>query len=394
MRITPRSIAVWFGIPVLSIAVIGGLVYVTRPSPTIVIKLAPTISDHISTNGSTTVVTGLDGKVIERHVPYADRGIGHQFFRPDGSIRETTEHYPPNPGQTSLVLKSKGTFSEDGKGTLLLGEFYRPTGKLWFTLKDLGTDDKVEETYFFNDGWRFSTTVRKKGETHRGTRTYFHRTGNIWAKETFESNSEKTLEVFDATGKRLLYKLNVLGYQEEVDGFRSNTYGRLYTFYNEEGKATHRQWMNNWWNGQLQIQGMLQYTQVLDTSTATVLKTIEVEDTDLLMKVKTVSYSSGARKELRMTGPGVKRLALEKFDVNGTIKEKQLEIGTVSYELDASAVRIDHPESARVYDSFDLKLLMRADEKELRDRRIQSQAEDRAVFGPRDDSDPVKWYHK
>ncbi len=394
MRITPRSIAIWLGVTALSaVALIGVLTFLARPKPPIVIKLEPTIADHISTFGAIRTVTGLDGKVIERHVPYADKGIGHQFFRPDGTVRETSEHYPPQQGATALVLKSKGIFSEDGK-VLALGEFYRPSGKLWFTLKDLGSDDKLEETYFFEDGWKFSTTIRKKGETHRGTRTYYHRTGIVWAKETFEGNSEKVLEVFDATGKRLLFKLNVLSYQEEVDGFRSNTYGRLYTFYNEEGKATHRQWMNNWWNGQLQVHGMLQYTQVLDTSTGSVVKTIEVDDSDLLMKVKNISYSSGARKEIRMTGPGVKRLGLEKFDVNGTTKEKMLEIGTVSYEMTAASVRLDHAESARVYDNFDLSLLMRANDKDFRDRRTQSQAEDRAVFGPRDDSDPVKWYHK
>lgn len=379
--------------------VLAGVVALNTLRPArqpIVVRIEPTDTDEITAHGTITKVKAPDGTVLEIHTPYADGSIGHQYFRPDGTLRETKEHYPPRNGTNDQLLKSKSTWAADGK-TFEYGEAYRPDGSLWFSYKDL-PDNKREETFYFAGGYKFSNATKVKGQSALET-TYYHQTGNIWAVEQHErtqwgSYNEKVLTVYDSSGKRKLYKVNQVGYNETVDGFTPGSYGRLVTFYNEDGKRTHRQWCNTWWNSFLNLQGNLVSVSVFDTNTDTVSKTIEVDDGGQNVKVKSLSYASGAKKVLRDFGT-IRKVSLEKFTIQGQLKERFLLMGTVSYEIDASGVRTDHVDAERLYESIDtVHLARQPNEVDFQTRRTQSQAESRGLLGPRDDSDPVKWYHK
>lgn len=368
-----------------------------RPAkPTIVVRIEPSDTDEITAHGTITKVRAPDGTVLEIHTPYADGSVGHQYFRPDGTLRETKEHYPQASGSNDLVLKSKASWAADGK-TFEYGEAYRPDGSLWFSYKDL-PDNKREETFYFAGGYKFSSATKIKGQSALET-TYYHQNGNIWAVEQHErtqwgSYNEKVLTVYDASGKRKLYKVNQVGYNETVDGFTPGSYGRLVTFYNDDGKRTHRQWCNTWWNSFLNLQGNIISVSVFDTNTDTVTKTIEVDDSGQNVKVKSVSYASGAKKVLRDFGT-IRKVSLEKLTVQGQLKERFLLTGTVLYEIDASGVRKDHEDAERVYETIDtIHLSRQPSETDFQSRRTQSQGESRGVLGPRDDSDPVKWYHR
>lgn len=367
-----------------------------RPvKPPIVVRIVPSDTDEITAHGTISKVKAPDGTVLEIHTPYPDGSVGHQYFRTDGTLRETREHYPQR-DNSEPVLKSKSTWATDGK-TFEYGEAYRPDGSLWFSHRDL-PDNKREEVFYFTGGYKFSSAIKVKGQSALET-TYFHPTGNIWAVEQHErsqwgSYSEKVLTIFDASGKHKLYKVNQVGYNETVDGFTPGGYGRLVTFYNDDGKRTHRQWCNNYWNSFLGSQGNLLSVSVFDTNTDTVSRTIEVDDGGQNVKLKTLTYASGAKKVFRDFGK-MRTVSLEKLTVQGQVKERFLVMGTVSYELDAGGVRTDHDDSERLYESVDTILLARnPGETDFRDRRTQSQAENRSVLGPRDDSDPVKWYHR
>jgi len=391
-----RTLAYAAASAVALIAVLGAGFWFSSSPPPIVIRIDPSDRDEISTFGTIKYVYSLDGKtVLEKHIPYSDGGTGHQLFREDGTLRETTEHWPQRDVSSALVLKSKGTWSKDGK-RLELGEAYRPDGSLWFTVKDLG-DDKREETFYFADGWKFSSSIKKKGESKQLT-TYFHRNGNVWAEELHEktqwgSYNEKTLTVFDPSGKQKLYKVDQVSYNDEIDGFKPGAWGRLITYYNADGKATHRQWCNSYWNSFLGTQGNLILVHVFDTTTGTVKRTIEVEDGGENVKLKTVGEPSGVKRVFRDFGT-MKKLSLEKLTVQGQVKERFLVSGTCAYEVDAKGVRTDHEDAERVYENIDLALLTRPTEDDIKERRTASQAENKGVLGPRDDSDPVKWYHK
>jgi hypothetical protein len=379
-----------------SITVFAATQFLRPAQPALVIRIDPSDTDEITAHGTITRVKAPDGTVLEIHTPYSDGGVGHQYFRADGTLRETKEHYPVRSGSSEGVLKSKGTFAADGK-KLELGEAFRPDGSLWFTIKDLG-DDKREETYYFPDGWKFSSNILKKGQTSLET-TYFHRNGNVWATEEHErtqwgSYNEKVLNVFDASGKHKLYKVNQVGYNETVDGFNPGNWGRLVTFYNSEGKRSYRQWSNNYWNSFLGTQGNLLTVHVFDTSTDTISKTYEIDDGGQNVKVKSVSHASGAKKVFRDFGT-TRKVSLEKFNIQGQVKERFLVQGTCSYEIDAAGVRIEHEDAERIFETIDTAHLARqVGEIEFREKRTQSQAESKGILGARDDSDPVKWYHK
>lgn len=388
-------------IAALTVAVIAALfaagVYLRSTPKRIVVTVDPPDREEITTFGAIRYVFGPDGKtVVEKHIPYAGGGEGHQYFRADGTLRETTEDYPVRQGSTEVVLKARGTWSADGK-TLELGQAYRPNGSLWFTLKDLG-GETLEETIYFADGWKFSTAVRKKGESLRKT-TYFHRNGNVWAEEIHEktqwnSYNEKNLIVFDASGKRKLFKIDQVGWNQTVDGFSAgNSSGRLVTFYNDAGKPAYRQWCNTWWNWHIQLQGNLLAVHILDETTGHMVKTIEVDESGDTTKLKAVSFPSGARKVFRDSG-SLRKVSIEKLTVQGQPRERFFVQGTCTYELDAQGLRTDHADSERLYETIDLLHLSRPAELELKESRTQAQAENRSVLGPRDDSDPVKWYHR
>lgn len=381
-----------------AVALVGSVVIfgVLRPAkPPIVVRLEPSDSDEITAHGTIKKVWAVDGTLIEMHTPYTDGSVGHRYFRADGTLRETTEYYPQRDA-AEPVLKSRATWSADGK-TIEVGEVFRTDGSLWFTDKNLG-DDKREITYYFADGWKFYSKIVQPDEKVRTT-TYFHRNGNRWVVEEKEksqsgSYSEKHLTTYDATGQTRLFKTTQVGWQETVDGFKASSSGQLITHYNADGKRTHRQWGNTWWNSFLDAYGNLSQVHVFDTNTDTVVKTIEVDESGPVVKLKSVSRASGENKVFRDFG-SMKKVSLEKLTIQGQLKERFFVQGTLTYEIDGAGVRTEHEDAEGIYETIDLGWLTRPPgDIEFKERRTQSQAESKGSLGARDDSDPVKWYHR
>ncbi len=376
-----------------------GAVFALLPkrSQTIVINVAPPEREDITSFGTVKVVYAQDGTtVLERHIPYSDGGLGHQFYRPDGTLKETAEHYPLRSGASQPVLKSKSTWSNDGK-SIQTGEVYRPDGSLWFTFKDLG-NGRRQDTNYFKDGWKFSQSEFSPTDSKREI-VYYQRNGQVWAKEVQERNyssyfNERSMTVFDPTGARMLFKTVNVGWNETVDGFNpGNASGKLVTFYNESGKPSHRQFYNNYWNSYLNASGTMLMVQVFD-QWGSVNKTFDVDETNDTVKIKTSSKPDGSRKVFRDFGKNIRRLSIEKITVQGQPLERFLQIGTCSWELDSSFTKTEHEDTDRVYDIFDIAHFAAPNEQDLREKRTASLAENRGVLGLRDDTDPVKWYHK
>ncbi|MDZ4833574.1 MAG: hypothetical protein SGJ27_07315 [Candidatus Melainabacteria bacterium] len=388
-------VATALGLAFIALVGVTVLLLPQKPPP-IVINVKPPERDEITYFGvAKTVFAQDDVTILEKHTPYSDGGVGHLINHPDGTIKETAEHYPLRAGASQAVLKSKSTWSADGK-SVKSGEVYRPDGSLWFTYKDLGSG-KRQDTFYFKDGWKFSQSEFKPDDKEKET-TYYHPGGNVWGKEvqekSYTSYSEKTLTVFDATGNIKLCKSEVVPWKTTVDGFDpGTTSGKLVSYYNQDGKRTYRQFYNSNWNWSFQIQGCLQVVHVYDRFES-LKKTYEVEDAQDTVKLKTTSKPDGARKVFRDTGKFIRRVSIEKVNVQGQPKERFLQIGTCSYELDAAAARTEYEDTERVYDIYEIAYFARPAEQELRDRKTESQAESRGVLGLRDDTDPVKWYHK
>lgn len=392
-----RSILIATGIS-LSVVLLaaGGFVYLTRQPPRIVINVEPPERDEITSFGTVRYVYAQDGTtVLEKHTPYPDGGVGHLFNRPDGTLKETAEHYPLRAGTSQAVLKSKSTWSADGK-SLQTGEVYRPDGSLWFTYKDLG-NGRRQDTFYFRNGWKFSQVEYNPSDSTKET-VYYQPNGNVWAKEVqdrqYSYYSDKTLTMYDAAGTTMVSKSEAVGWQQTVDGFSagSNT-GRLVSYYSADGKRLFRQFYNSSWNWYLQTQGSLAQVDVYETW-GTIKKTYEVDDSQDTVKLKTSYKPDGSRKVFRDFGKNIRKVSIEKVDVQGQPKERFLQLGTCSYELDASSLRTEHEDGDRVYDIFDLTYFAQPKEQELRAKKTEAQAESRGVLGPRDDTDPVKWYHK
>lgn len=378
--------------------VAGGFALLTRRSPPIVINVEPPERDEITSFGTVRLVYAQDGiTVLEKHTPYPDGGVGHVFNRPDGTLKETAEHYPVRAGSSQAVLKSKSTWSADGK-SLESGEVYRPDGTLWFTYKNLG-NNRRQDAFYFKNGWKFSQSEYSPSDSTKET-VYFQLNGNVWAKEVKEKSggssyySDKTLTLFDAAGTTMVSKTEAVGWNQTVDGFNPGTNsGKLVSYYNADGKRQFRQFYNSSWNWYLQAQGSLTTVNVYD-QWGDIKKTYEVEDSQDTVKLKTSSKPDGSRKVFRDFGKNIRKVSIEKVNVQGQPKERFLQLGTCSWELDASAVRTEHEDTDRVYDIFDLAYFAQPKEQELQARKTEANAESRGVLGPRDDTDPVKWYHK
>lgn len=365
-----------------------------HPDPPIV-QIQPSERDEVSSFGTIKYVYALDGTTIaEKHIPYADGSLGHQFYREDGTLRETTEHYPQRDG-AAAVLKARANWSRDGK-RLESGEVFRPDGSLWLAVKEID-DSSREESFYFADGWKFFSRVKRQSESSQVMR-YFHRNGNLWAEvrmavTQWASTEDKTTMVFDASGKRKLFEIHNLNYGEQANGFNPGESGRLVTYFDENGKPTHRQWGNTWWNSYLQMQGQLKLVHILGYA-GSVDKTIEVDDSGQMLRIKSVKEASGATRVFRDFGLNTRKIALEKFLVQGQPKERFLLMGTIAYEIDKQGTRTDYDDNEKKFETVDLTCLTRPDDASLQERRTAAQAEDRSILGARDDSDPVKWYHK
>lgn len=368
------------------------------PPPRIVVQVDPPEEEEITSFGTVRTVYSQDGKtVIEKHIPYRDGSSGHQFFRPDGTLRETKEEYPARQGKPTQT-KAKATWSEDGK-SLAFGEVFRANGSLWFTVKLLPNGDR-EETFYFPDGWRFSTSLRK-GSSKDQTLTFLRKDGSTWAKEQATLNywnnpDTKRLEVYDAMGKEVVFSTHPLSMNEKVDDFVAPSYGRLVRFY-AGGKLAYQQWWGNNWNSFLSQSGSLQFIEVFDSSSYyqdEVLKTIFVEDAGEFVKLKEVIFADGSKRIFRNFGGNLQQQALETVLVNGQPKQRKLELGTLSVEIDKQGTRVEHDAAEGIYETLDAVQLARPDEMELQLKRSQAQAENKQVLGPRDDRDPCKWYHR
>ncbi len=376
---------------------LGWVVMHRPPKARVVVQVNPPEEEEITTFGTVRTVYSQDGKtVIEKHTPYRDGATGHQYFRADGTLKQTKEDYPLRQGKPTQ-MKAKADWSEDGK-TLTSGEVYRPNGSLWFTVKRMPNNDRVE-TFFFPDGWRFSTLVSKSGSGEQEM-TFFRKDGSTWAKEVQTRNqwfsvSTQRLEFYDATGKELLWSSHPMTMNEKLDGFVAPSYGKLVRFYSG-GTLTHQQWWDNSWNSLLSQSGSLKFVEVFESDgfTNDLAKTIVVEDAGALVKLKEVQFANGGKRVFRNFGGNLKQIPLEKVLVNGQPKERKIELGTLSAEIDKQGTRVEHDTAEQIYETLDAAQLARPDEQELTDKRSQSQAENKSVLGPRDDRDPCKWYHR
>lgn len=387
------------GFTVVGLFLTGAAVLLLSEKPVpIVINVEPQEYDEITSFGAARTVYAHDGTtVLEKHTPYADGGLGHVFNRPDGTLKETAEHYPLRAGASTPVLKSKSTWSEDGK-SIVSGEVYRPDGTLWFTYKNLG-NNRRQDTFYFRDGWKFSQSEYNPADPTKET-SYFHRSGNLWAKEVGEKSygtyfNEKSMILYDdSTPTRMVTKTEAVGWNQTVDGFSAGSNsGKLVSYYDADSKRIYRQFYTSGWNWYLQAQGTLKVVDVYD-QWGNVKKTYEVEDSQDTVKLKTSSKPDGSFKVFRDFGANIRKISIEKVDVQGQPKERFLQLGTCVTEQDGSGVQTEHADSDRVYDIFDLVYFAQPKEQELRLKKTESQAESRGVLGTRDDTDPVKWYHK
>lgn len=413
-RIIAISLALAF---LLAVGSVVAYVVLHRETPqAVTVNIDPQDIHNATSNGAIEVKFFEDGVTVkERHIPYADGSQGHQFYRPDGTLRRTTEHYPPARPNAEPTIKAEAEWSDDGK-RMVEGRIYRTDESLW-TVRKVDSTGKQTEDYFFSDGWHFKTTVSQSGSTGAADITYHQRDGKLWAKEnvvlgTYHRVETRWLEVMDSLGTHPVYRVDFLKAGETAGNFTApedpsngsggyyyyygyNSTGQLYTLFDSSGRAVARQWYGNrymyWGHG---IDKGLSFVETLNPYNGVAVNRYVVEDGGEEVVLEETHLHDGSVRTYKTYSSFTQKHLLKEFDYYGTKRTRSLVLSDLDSTKLPDGTIVDATEDG-IMEKVDHQLFNLPQASEVLEKmKLLSQSEDQTPLGPRDDNDPVKWYRR
>lgn len=168
-----------------------------------------------------------DGTKVSMRIDYRDGSSKEEFYRPDGTLKETKEFH-------AVVDKLKSVTEYDARGEPVSRESYRINGILESKTEFL-KDGSQKVTTFRIDGKRLhSESIERKDGTK--STTYYRKDGTtLWAKAEWANSREVVVEYFDSNGVHV-----------QTRALDSNN--RDITVFDPSGKALYKQYWDGYWN--------------------------------------------------------------------------------------------------------------------------------------------------
>lgn len=235
-------------------------------SRTLVVQVPNTEKRELTPAGLVRKVYDFEGHLVEHHYPYQDGGYAHVIYRADGTVAETLEEYPIQPGASAPIRKSEATFAPDGK-TVLLGKAYRLDGSLRMVRRASADGRWLDEDYLPGGRLAFKSERNPdgswlitcfRGDGTRDSIVHVERVKGSPDSEAAVFGEEpeprvRSIEGFDQTGQTRIWRQIFAQEGENLDSFqplfnapdaskKTTEAGRLVYFYGDDQKVSHRQW--------------------------------------------------------------------------------------------------------------------------------------------------------
>lgn len=191
-------------------------------------------------------IYGADGVTeIEMQIEYADGRMGYQYFRKDGSLKESKETHPG--GRT---VKHHALYAADGK-TVIAEEKYRIDGTKETEYK-LQADGSKQTTTYRLDGKGLVSVEVVAADSSKVT-THYRKDGTtLWAIVKAPVNGQRQIEYYGETTGKL----------EHVRVYRADN-GMDVTVYRADGTVSHKQsWKQDyagWWYRSYSLEHVIEY---------------------------------------------------------------------------------------------------------------------------------------
>lgn len=191
-------------------------------------------------------IYGADGVTeIEMQIEYADGRMGYQYFRKDGTLKESKETHPG--GRT---VKHHALYAADGT-TVIAEEKYRIDGTMETEFKQLPDGSKRTASYRL-DGKTLGS-VEVIGADSSKVTTYYRKDGTtLWAVVKIPVNGLREIEYYGETTGKL----------DHVRVYRADN-GMNVTIYRPDGTVSHKQsWRQSyqgWWYRSYTLESVVEY---------------------------------------------------------------------------------------------------------------------------------------
>jgi len=150
----------------------------------------------------------------EIQIEYTNGVTGYEFYRADGTIRETTEYWPLQEGATQRVLKSGSTRSDDGQ-KFMSDRSFRPDGTRLREGKRL-EDGSYQVDFYFADGLTLERHQLLSAADKPLLEQVFRDNGTLKGHTQVEASGKMTITTYFADGKTESVTIVPVTYWENV----------------------------------------------------------------------------------------------------------------------------------------------------------------------------------